>query len=345
MYKKKIIFIYPSLYTFIQTDIKLLSEDFDLIMVNQNWSRKILLPINIIFQFFFLLTNIYKVETIIISFAGYCSFLPSLLGKIFNKRVAIIVHGTDCVSFPEIEYGNLRNPILSFVTKKSLKWASIIFPVSESLVYTENNYYSSKTMKFGYNYHLSNIKTPYKVIPNGLIINDWKIDNIKKVKNTFITVMTEGQLIRKGADLIIEMALIYPNCKFYFAGINFISKETIPKNIICLGRLTPKELKSWYSKTQFYLQLSNFEGFGVAICEAMLCRCVPIVSRVNFLPNIVGDSGFVLKKRNSDMLVDLINVALNSDVIHFEQKARKRIVDNFSFENRQRLLILNLNFV
>jgi len=339
MSKKNLIFIYPKLYTFIQTEIKLLSDEFNLVSITQNWERKTLLPFNLIRQVIFLVINIRKVDTILISFGGYWSFFPALFSNLLGKKVAIVMHGTDCVSFPEIEYGNLRNPILNFVTKKSLQWASIILPVSESLVYTENNYYSSKTLKFGYNYHLSNIKTPYKVIPNGLIINDWKIDNIKKIKNTFITVMSEGQFIRKGADLIIEMALSYPNCKFYFAGINFISKATIPKNIICLGRLTPKELKSWYSKTQFYLQLSNFEGFGVAICEAMLCRCVPIVSRVNFLPNIIGDSGFVLNKRNSDMLVDLINMALNSDIIHLEQKARKRIKDNFSVNKRKKMLL------
>ena len=58
----------------------------------------------------------------------------------------------------------------------------------------------------------------------------------------------------------------------------------------------PQELKILYNESKFYFQLSNTEGFGVALCEAMLCGCVPIVSDVNFLPSIVGNSGFVLKK-------------------------------------------------
>jgi len=340
MHKKKLIFIYPSLYTFIQTDIKLLSEDFELITVNQNWSRKSLLPFNIFYQFFFLLINLHKVETLIVSFAGYCSFFPSLLGKIFNKKVAIIVHGTDCVSFPEIEYGNLRNPILSFVTKKSLQWASIILPVSESLVYTENNYYSSKPLKFGYNYHLSNIKTPYKVIHNGLNILNWDRDNeIIRDKTSFVTVLGEGKVNIKGVDLIIDVASRFPNSIFYLAGIENVKGYDMPKNIICKGRLNPEELKSLFNQSQFYLQLSNTEGFGVALCEAMLCECIPIVSDVNFLPTIVGDSGFVLKKRNSEMLFDLINLALNSNTIIFEGRARKRIKDDFSVNKRKKMLL------
>ena len=340
MHKKKIIFIYPTLYTFIQTDIKLLSENFELISVNQNWSSKLLLPFNIVYQFFFIILNIHRVETILVSFAGYCSFLPALLGRIFNKKVAVIVHGTDCVSFPEIEYGNLRNPILSFVTKKSLQWASIILPVSESLVYTENNYYSSKTLKFGYNYHLSNIKTSYRVIHNGLNVLSWVRDNsITRNETSFVTVLGEGKIKIKGVDLIIKVASRFPNSIFYLAGIENIKGYDVPKNIICKGRLKPEELKVLYNQSQFYLQLSNTEGFGVALCEAMLCECIPLVSNVNFLPTIVGDSGFVLKKRNSEMLFDLINGALNSDTIVFERRARKRIKDNFSVSKRKKLLL------
>ena len=343
MSKKNLIFIYPKLYTFIHTEIKLLSDEFDLISITQNWERKILLPFNLIRQVLFLLNYIRKVDTILISFGGYWSFFPALFSDLLGKKVAIVMHGTDCVSFPEIEYGNLRNPILSFVTKKSLQWASIILPVSESLVYTENNYYSSKTLKFGYNYHLSNIKTPYKVIHNGLNILDWVRDNeIIRNKTSFVTVLGEGKIKIKGVDLIIEVASRFPNSIFYLAGIENVKGYNIPKNIICKGRLTPEELKVLFNQSQFYLQLSNTEGFGVALCEAMLCECIPLVSDVNFLPTIVGDSGFVLKKRNSKMLFDLMNTALNSDLINLEKKVRNRILDNFSVENRQRLLISTL---
>ena len=343
MQKQKLIFIYPKLYTFIHTEIKLLSDAFDLITITQNWERKILLPFNLIRQVVFLLINIRNVDAILISFGGYWSFFPTLIGKLLGKKIAIVVHGTDCVAFPEIQYGNLRSSLLRFIIKKSLKWASIILPVSESLVYTENSYFTNQTLKFGYMHHLKGIQTPYKVIPNGVIINDWKRNTtIPKDAKSFITVMTAGKMHIKGGDLIIDIANRFPDYTFYFAGINSLEGLQIPKNIVCLGFLSSVELNIWYSKTQFYLQLSNTEGFGVALCEAMLCECVPIVSDVNHLPTIVGDSGFVLKKRRLDMLINLINTALESDISNFEQKARKRIVDNFSFENRQKLLIKEL---
>ena len=344
MPKKKLLFIYPNLYTFIQTEIDLLSDDYDIISITQKWSNKILLPFNLTVQFFFLLYSLPRVKVVLISFAGYSSFLPSLLGYMLNKKVLIVAHGTDCVSFPEINYGNLRNPLLRFFTKISYQCATKILPVSESLVYTENNYFSSETLKFGYTHHLSNISTPFKVIPNAINSNFWNKDNtVSRDKRSFLTVVGRGQALIKGLDLIIEVANEFPYCKFYVAGIDSINNFKSGDNIYFKGRLSPDELKVLYSKSQFYLQLSNSEGFGVSLCEAMLCKCIPIVSNVNHLPKIVGDSGFVLKKRDLKMLIDLISNALDCNILSLENKSRDRIKDDYTPENRKRLLLDELS--
>jgi glycosyltransferase involved in cell wall biosynthesis len=207
-------------------------------------------------------------------------------------------------------------------------------------VYTENSYFTDQTLKFGYMHHLKGIKTSYKVIPNGIIINDWKRNNtIPKDAKSFITVMTAGKMHIKGGDLIIEIANKFPDYTFYFAGINSLEGVKIPKNIVCLGFLSSVELNRWYSKTQFYIQISNTEGFGVAVCEAMLCECVPIVSNVNYLPTIVSETGFVLKKRSVELLEILINKALTADLEQLGKEARTRIIENFSIDNRASLLI------
>jgi glycosyltransferase involved in cell wall biosynthesis len=344
MPKKKLLFIYPNLYTFIQTEIDLLSDDYDIISITQNWSNKILLPFNLLIQFFFLLYNLPRVKVVLISFAGYSSFLPCLLANLLNKKVLIVAHGTDCVSFPEINYGNLRNPLLRFFTKISYQCASKILPVSESLVYTENNYFSSETLKFGYTHHLSNITTPFKVIPNAINSNFWNKDNtVLRDKRSFLTVLGKDQALIKGLDLIIELANEFPDCKFYIAGIDPINNFKSRDNIFFKGRLSPDELRILYCESQFYLQLSNSEGFGVALCEAMLCKCIPIVSNVNVLPEIIGNSGFVLKKRDLKILIDLINIVLECNISTLENKSRDRIKDNYTLENRKQLLLEELS--
>lgn len=341
--KKKLLFIYPQLYTFVKTDLELLSDKFQIISFNQKWSSKYLLPFNLIVQFFYLLFNLVKVDTILISFGGYHSLLPALFGKIFNKKIFIIVHGTDCVSFPEINYGNLRNPIMRFFISNTYNLVDKILPVSKSLVYTKNTYYAKTPIEFGYSYHLKDITTPYKVIHNAVDHSFWcKDKNTLKDNTTFISVLSNGKEHIKGIDLLCEVTSSFPNCKFFLAGIDSIDSLEIPKNVICLGRLNPKQLREYYSKSRFYLQLSNTEGFGVSLCEAMLCECIPIVSSVNMLPEIVGDTGFILEARDSSMLSGLINDAISCNFDLLSKKARSKIKDNYYMQKRKSSLIKEL---
>jgi glycosyltransferase involved in cell wall biosynthesis len=99
------------------------------------------------------------------------------------------------------------------------------------------------------------------------------------------------------------------------------------------------ELIDYYSSYEFYFQLSVAEGFPNALCEAMLCGCVPIGSNVFSIPKIIGDSGFVLQKKDTSQLSLLISQALQSDKSNLSAKARKRITENFPLENRKKLLL------
>ena len=74
----------------------------------------------------------------------------------------------------------------------------------------------------------------------------------------------------------------------------------------------------------------------------MLCKCVPIVSDVNFLPEIIGDSGFVLRKRDKKMLIVLLEEAMSSKIEELSNLSKERIKQEFSVNNRKEMLISNL---
>ena len=343
MKKKELLFVFPKKFTFIDTEIKLLDTKFNIDYLQQNWQNKCLVITNLLIQFVHTILKIKKTDIILISFAGYWSLIPSIIGNLFNKKVAIVVHGTDCVDFPEIKYGSLRKPILKWFISKSLKLCDIILPVSDSLILTENRYYDEKIRFFGFKHHIKNINTTCKVIHNGLFIEDWKQLKVNKVPNSFITVMTENQFYRKGGDLIIEIAKLLPECKFYFAGHKNLQNQMVPNNIFFLGKLKPVDLKEYYSKCQFYLQISNFEGFGVAICEAMLCGCIPIVSNVNHLPEIAGSNKLILKKRSAQMLKKLIENLFTENLEILKKQSIERVKNNYSARKRQKELTTTLN--
>lgn len=334
---KTILFIYPKKASFINLDITILSEKYQVVQNTYQWEKKVLVPFFMLKQFFFLLKNIRRIDCIICSFGGYWSFFPSVLGKIYKCPVLIILHGTDCAAFKEINYGNIRKKILRLVLKKSYHKATALLPVSDSLVYTENSYYSDNIIKQGYKYFFPSIKTKHYVLHNAINLNKWKI-LAKNERNSkrLITVLSEGQFTRKGGELILQIAKKMPELEFIFVGINRPKsiKEDI-KNIKFIPFTPAEKLLELYNSSKYYLQLSIFEGFGVALCEAMACGCIPIVANTNILPFIIGESGYILSKRKLSMLETLLTEAIKSDNEHLGVIARKRVANLFTIEKRK----------
>lgn len=341
-FKNKIIYVAPSLSSFVKNDIVLLSKKYRIVTNIYAWNKKYLTPIYMFHQFFFILINIRSTGKIIISFGGYWSLFPAFIGKLAKVPVYIILNGTDCASIPSINYGNLRKPLLREFCKQSYKMATMLLPVSSSLIYIKNIFYSDDEFSFqGYKYFFPNINTECKVISNGLDETFWKpISSFQREENSFFAVFSSGQFFLKGGDLIIHVAKIFPGYNFYIAGLDKPSQVTeITKNVYFLGKLKAEDLREYYNRSQFYFQLSIFEGFGYALCEAMLCECIPIGSSVNIILEIIGDSGFILKKRETKMLENLIRSALltkNFDILR--KRARGRIIKNYSVEKRKREL-------
>jgi glycosyltransferase involved in cell wall biosynthesis len=88
------------------------------------------------------------------------------------------------------------------------------------------------------------------------------------------------------------------------------------------------------------MQLSISEGFPNAICEAMLSGCVPIGSDVAAIPEIIGDTGFILKKRNADMLRELVQKAIGClELDALSVSARERIASRYPLRKRGELLL------
>lgn len=324
--------------SFIALDRTILSDQFEVIENTYAWEKKIRIPFFLIRQLFFLLKHSKKAEHIVVSFGGYWSLLPSIIGKIYKKPVYIILHGTDCAAFKEINYGNIRKPILRTALKMSYKRASMLLPVSESLIYSENNYFfKDQTIKQGVQHFFPEITTKNRVISNAVDSEKWRIlENFKRVEHRFITVLGNGQFLRKGGFLILETAKKLPQFEFIFIGANPpVEIKTIPDNVKFLGRMNATELLDFYNTSKFYLQLSNFEGFGVALCEAMLCGCIPIVANTNDMPNIVKDTGYILKKRDSELLCRLLLEAHAHHKDDLGIKARQNIVQNYSIGKRK----------
>lgn len=281
----------------------------------------------------------------VVMFGGHQSFLPALFGYVFAKPCLIICGGTDCVSFPSIRYGNFRGGLLSFVTRWSYRFATHLAPVHKSLIEYEYTYDDKDFKKQGIKYFMPKLKTPMSVISYGFDSEKW-IEAAEKIPNSFITVaagLDKSYRARlKGIDLILEAAPYFPNATFTIIGCPDNYKLPVKSsNIKSYSFVSNAELKDIYNKNEFYLQVSMSEGFPNAICEAMACGCIPIGSNVGGIPDIIGDSGFLLEKRNADQFRNLITEAISCDKKTFSGKARSRIIEKYP-KNMRKDQLLNL---
>ena len=149
----------------------------------------------------------------------------------------------------------------------------------------------------------------------------------------------------KGIDLLEKAALKFPETTFTIVGVSpqFLNKLR-PPNLIFVPFVSANELVEILNQHYFYCQLSISEGFPNALCEAMLCGCIPVVSNVCSMPNIVGNTGFVLPKRNEELLFEIIeDLLFKSDLDTLSIASRNRVVENYSFETRKKELLKLLN--
>ena len=335
MEKQVLLYIYPSATSFIRQDSVFFSEYFSVKTFSFLPGHKLLLPFSFLKQKLFLLANIRSASILVCQFAGYQSFLPVLFAKIFHRPCLIVVGGTDCVSFPSINYGNLRKPLLKWFTLKSLKQATHITAPSISLVEYDYTYHNRDYPSQGYRFFDKSINTPYTIIYNGIDTNRFcPVEGVIRRKKSFLTIcnyIDKRNFLLKGLDLFIEAARNYPECEFTVIGklsgdFHFVK----PENVTLIGFIPNEQLPSKISEYTYYCQLSVSEGFGVALAEAMATGCVPVVSRVGILDYITGDTGFILDKYDPDLLKSVIASALQANVGSLSGKARERIVANFN---------------
>jgi len=347
--KEKILFIFPEKSAFINKDIAFLSKRYKVVIPDHTWTDKTMTPINFFRQILFLANNLHHAKAVFVMFGGYWSFLPALAGRLSGTPVYIIPGGTDCVSFPSLGYGSLRKPLMRLFIKWSFGLCTELLPVDQSLVLSDYNYHpASDYKKQGFRYFFPGLRTPYRVIHNGFDPDFFKSDLAAKKPGSFIAVAPVNNMMRvkvKGIDLVTGLARQFPQCSFTIVGVSAeISSrlEPLPPNLALLRWLPQSEFISLLAESQYILQLSVSEGFPNALCEAMLCHCIPIGSSVGPIPNIIGNTGYLMESPDPEYLSERFEKILAVDpAISYQMglNARERVASLFHISRREKAFL------
>jgi glycosyltransferase involved in cell wall biosynthesis len=78
--------------------------------------------------------------------------------------------------------------------------------------------------------------------------------------------------------------------------------QTANDPILLIGKIQHEELLYWFNSSDFYLSASHYEGSGTALCEAMSCGCIPVITSIPSFRMISGNCGILYEPGNEDAL-------------------------------------------
>ena len=324
MSTKKLVYIYPSKPSFIQQDLDILKKHFNVRCIDVGKTKRSLLQKGILIA-----KMIYDILWADISFTWFANnhaYAMVKLSKYFRKKSMVIIGGFEVANEPEIGYGGQLDPILAKRIKYILGNADEIISVSK---------FSEKEI-----YKISKPKS-IKLIYNSVDSNKFQPGNIKENIVITVCIVDKKNIIRKGLETFVKTAAILPETRFVIIG-KWIDeaiedlKAKASKNVEFTGFVSDEELLEWYQKSKVYCQLSYYESFGVALAESMACECVPVIAERGAMPEVAGDTGFMVPYGNPEATAEAIKKALISEN---GPAARKRVLELFRTEDREYKLI------
>jgi len=93
------------------------------------------------------------------------------------------------------------------------------------------------------------------------------------------------------------------------------------------GKIDHAELLYWYNSADFIISSSYYEGSGIAVCEAMSCGCIPILTDIPSFRMMTNDGsiGLLYPPGKPEALLDKLHQSLLLDV-----DERKRVLAYFN---------------
>jgi glycosyltransferase involved in cell wall biosynthesis len=262
-----------------------------------------------------------RADAVVVWFAGWHAFIPVTVAWLLRKPSLVITGGYD-VAATEDGYGMQHGGVRRFVARWSLRRATRLMANSESGG-REARRAAGPRAKIDVVHH--GIPDLVGTMPEG-----------ERAGALTVGAIDAPNLRRKGLLPFVEAAAQFPGDPFVLVGKVFDEeaerrlREAAGANVDFTGFVDDEELARRYARAAVYVQASTHEGFGMAVAEAMLAGCIPVVTPVGALPEVVGDTGVVVQ---GDDLAAAIRRALGlgDDA---RAAARARVLDRFTLERR-----------
>ena len=317
MSRKRILYVHSRQASFIAIDREILAERFELEDLYQ--PGRLPNPIAVI-------GGVLRADLVFAWFANWHSFLPITLAWLLRKPSVLIIGGFDTANMPDIGFGHQRGGLRMHASR----W---IFRRAGRLI-THSNYTLSEIER--------NTPIPasrVKVLHLGVPDPFGEDAPAKERAALTVGAIDRTTLVQKGQLPFVRAARELLDVSFVFAGKWLDDsveqlKAQATANVEFTGWLSDEDLLALYRRSAVYVQASRHEGFGLAVAEAMLAGCVPVVMNVTAMPEVVGEAGVLIESQRPEDVAEGIRQALELGP-DAARRARERILTSFPMESRR----------
>lgn len=312
---KRILFVHNHLASFVRVDRDLLAERYEV----QEWfqrGRRIHAAA--------LAQAVARCDVVVGWFASWHTFAPVMLAKRYKRPTLLLVGGYDTANLPAIGYGNMRGGFKRRISRMTMQNATAL---------VTNSHFTRAEVIREVGIAPERVQTVY----HGFAAPP-RTTTAKEPLALTIGNVDRGNLTRKGLEPFVR-AGAYLDVPFVVVGAwrdDAIErlKRIAQSNVTFTGWVEAEELAGYLARARVYVQPSQHEGFGMAVAEAMLAECVPVVTRAGALPEVVGECGVYVESAEPRALAEGIRQGLQSDAA-LGKRARERVMSEFPLMRRR----------
>lgn len=132
-----------------------------------------------------------------------------------------------------------------------------------------------------------------------------------------------------------KLYMIYQSAELLHAIHTLLdNNEKYKDSIILVGSISHDQLLYWYNSADFFISASHYEGSGVAVCEAMSCGCIPVVTDIPSFRGMTGAGkcGVLYEPGNDKELLSVLLQTRDMDIEKERAKVLRRFKEELSFE-------------
>jgi glycosyltransferase involved in cell wall biosynthesis len=313
----RLLYVHSRKASFVAIDRAILAERFEVDDLYQpgRWPN----PVKV-------LRGVLRADVVFGWFASWHTFFPMTLAWLLGKPSVLIVGGFDTANMPDIGYGYQQGGLRRWASRWIMRRAGKLITNS--------------------NYSLTEIERNTPIPPNRVTVVRHGVPDpfgepaaAKERMALTVGAVDHGTLVQKGQLAFVQAARELHDVHFVLAGkwlddgVNEL-RAGAADNVELTGWLSDEDLRDLYRRAAVYVQASRHEGFGLAVAEAMLAGCVPVVMNATAMPEVVGSAGVLIESQRPEEVAEGIRRALALGA-EANRSARERILTTFPMQSRR----------